>query len=178
VTWEIIPHSNAVAAGTLSAVIAIRAVRARPINPGSSADVPPSGINPTRLKANSKNADDAATTRSHASASGQPKPAAAPCTPATTGFGNSVIARTTRLAASAAPAVSPPVRSPPEQNARPAPVSSTARTVASAAASPSRADNSSSMGVSTALSFSGRSSLIRNSVPSCSTEMPFTATGS
>src|ERR1700722_5958391 len=156
----------------------MRAVRARPISPGSSADAPPSGISPTRVKANWKYADGAATTRSQASASAHPKPTAAPCTPAITGLGSEVIARTTRLAASAAPAVSPPVRSPPEQNAFPAPVSSTVRTASSAAALPNCEDNSSSIGVSTALSFSGRSSRIRRTVPSCSTEMPFTTTGS
>ena len=44
-------------------------------------------------KASTKNADSAATTRSHASASEAPIPAAGPLTAATTGFGISRIPR-------------------------------------------------------------------------------------
>jgi hypothetical protein len=72
--------------------MAIRAARALPIDAGISAEPPPSIARPTRVKASWKNADRSATTRSQASASGQPYPDAAPCTPATTGFGSSEIA--------------------------------------------------------------------------------------
>src|SRR4051794_30141526 len=63
---------------------------------------PPSGINPIRANASRNDADSDATQRSQASAIEQPTPAAAPCTVATTGLSQRVIARTIRLARSSA----------------------------------------------------------------------------
>jgi hypothetical protein len=65
--------------------------RIRPIAAAINADAPPSGINPTCVKASMKNAFSEANTRSHAKARDTPTPAAGPCTTATTGRGSAVI---------------------------------------------------------------------------------------
>ena len=70
---------------TRSASSAILIARVRPIAAATNADAPPSGISPILVNANRKNAFSEANTRSQASASDTPTPAAGPCTTATTG---------------------------------------------------------------------------------------------
>src|SRR5271156_4925452 len=101
--WLINPHSAAVVADTRSANIAIRSAFARPIAAGTNAVAPPSGINPILVNASRKYAEAVATTRSQASASEVPTPAASPLTAATTGLSRALIASTPLLAAANAP---------------------------------------------------------------------------
>ena len=122
--------------------------------------------------ASEKEADSAATTRSPASASDRPAPAAGPFTAVTTGLGISRMRVTigwyqvTRAdLVSTCPSASlaadrPSLRSAPEQNARPAPVSMTARTWSSAATSVSTLSRSAESSLDQAFSRSGRFSSI------------------
>ncbi len=72
---------------------------ARPTDAATVAVAPPSGISPIFVNASVSAADSVATTRSHASATDMPTPAAMPLSPQTTGLSSPVIARITRLAA-------------------------------------------------------------------------------
>ena len=73
---------------------------ARPTEAATVAVAPPSGISPIFVKASVNAADSVATTRSQASATDIPTPAAIPLSAHTTGLSSSVIARMSMLAPS------------------------------------------------------------------------------
>ena len=107
--------------------------RAAPIWRGSVQVPPASGIRPIRVKAWMKLALSVAITRSQASARLAPAPAAAPFTAASVGMGQSCSRRNSgsyssrRTASRSRSARGVSDRSCPEQKARPAPVSTSAR---------------------------------------------------
>src|ERR1700727_3949698 len=86
--------STALGAVTGSPSSAISAARAKPMRDGTNSDAPPSGTRPMLTNASVKYADSLATTRSPASASDRPAPAAGPFTAVTTGLGISRMAGT------------------------------------------------------------------------------------
>ena len=73
---------------------------ARPIEVGTNKEAPPSGISPIAPNPKVSAADSLAATRSQASASEKPTPAATPLSPHTTGLSQSRTAWITKLAAS------------------------------------------------------------------------------
>ena len=134
----IMPHASAFAAGMRSPSSIISIARARPMLRASNQLDPPSGTSPIRANACRKNALSPHTTMSAASAKEQPTPAADPFTAETHGNGASRrrsirglmwLSRT--LPESYGPSLlrspMPADRFAPEQNARPAPVSTMAR---------------------------------------------------
>jgi hypothetical protein len=130
---------------------------------------------PTRVNAVLIETSSAATTRSHAIASAAPAPTAWPSTAATTGLGPCQMARTTRCTASTLGRASAGgirrmvVMSPPAQNVPPAPVSTTARTVASVMAVSSASASTSRNSRSSALCRSGRFNVTIRTGPSSAT---------
>src|SRR4051794_4716224 len=163
------PHSSAVRAGTRSPSIAISAALAKPIRSGMRKLEPPSGTRPMFTNASIRYDDWAASTRSQESAKESPMPTAGPLIAAIAGFGMvrspSMIGwkRSSRARLIAGrPSSSgskPALRSAPLQNARPLPVSTTARVSSSPAACWTASRNSSPRSLSTAFIASGRLSV-------------------
>ena len=136
---------------------------------------PPPGCRPICVNVGPKPAFGPATMTSHASAMLRPAPTAGPCTAATVGIARSRMGRNeayTRMRWSRSSSTGR-LRSPnrlvtlaPEQNARPAPVTRSARASASAATVATASRSSSSSGQSSALRRSGSFSVMVRSGPS------------
>ncbi len=175
------PIRDASSADTVSPSISSRVACPMPTSRGSRYAAPMSAPDsPTRVNRNANRASGVHTRKSAASASTAPAPAAIPCTAATIGTGHSRIARITSPVirvnassslgsmASVAPMIS--LTSPPEQNARPDPRSTTTRAApddcrrgGAGEASPARCRNKSRspayVSNVSALSLPGRSSV-------------------
>ena len=91
------PQSAASAADSRSPSIARPRARALPTRRGRNQVAPESGTSPSLLKAWMNDAEDAATTRSQASARLAPAPAATPFTAAIVGIGSARSASTSGL---------------------------------------------------------------------------------
>lgn len=139
------PAASASAASSLRPVSIISRVRLRPTLRTSSAVII-IGHSPTWISVVPNTAVSAATTRSQATIRPRPPARAGPLTIATSGLPRSCMARSRSTSdAGATPPLAGacmPARSPPAENAGPAPVSTTTRTAGSAR-SPARASTSS-----------------------------------
>jgi hypothetical protein len=137
------------------------------------------GATPIRASVNANDAPSAATARSHAPTMPMPPARTCPAIWAMTGLGSSTISRSKATIAVPASPIEPvpaAARSAPEQNTRPACVSTTARTPRSAPASPSRADSSATSWADSALRLCGESSVtVATSPPTSYRTRPVTS---
>ena len=129
------PMRAASSASTQSPSSASSAALPGPTRRGSSQLAPVSRPRPWRTNSNENRARSLATTRSHPRARLTPAPTAGPSTAAITGFGHSCSATAVRPKRRITVATSSPLgrlgaRSPPDENAPPAPVSTTTRSSA------------------------------------------------